>query len=83
LTPGNCSVDWVADFTERFREAYLLELEEFAAAIREQRPPLVTGEDGLSAFVLARACERSFRERRTIALRHEEQVGRVVYEAVA
>lgn len=83
LTPGSAAVDWVADFTERFREAYLLELEEFAAAIREQRQPLVTGEDALSAFVLARACEQSFRERRTVALRHEEEVGRVVYEAVA
>jgi len=83
LTPGSASVDWVTDFTERFREAYLLELEEFAAAIREGRQPHVTGEDALSAFVLARACEQSFRERRTIALRREERVGRVIYEAVA
>ena len=80
LTPGSASVDWVADFTERFREAYLRELEEFAAAIRDGRQPSVTGDDGLAAFVLARACERSFRERRVIALRHEERVGQVVYE---
>ena len=40
----------------------------------------MTGDDGLAAFVLARACERSFRERRVIALRHEERVGQVVYE---
>lgn len=68
LTPGSASVDWVADYTERYREAYLLELEEFAAAIREGRAPLVTGEDGLAAFVLARACEQALREGRTVRL---------------
>lgn len=81
LTPGSAAVDWVADFTERFPEAYAIELESFAAAIREQRPPEVTGEDGLAAFVLAQACDRSFREGQTVRLRHEERVGRVIYEA--
>jgi myo-inositol 2-dehydrogenase/D-chiro-inositol 1-dehydrogenase len=81
LTPGSAAVDWVEDFTERFARAYSLELEEFAAAIREQRTPAVSGEDGLAAFVLAQACDRSFREQRTIRLRHEERVGRVIYEA--
>jgi myo-inositol 2-dehydrogenase/D-chiro-inositol 1-dehydrogenase len=81
LTPGTAAVDWVADFTERFPEAYALELESFATTIREQRPPEVTGEDGLAAFVLAQACDRSFREGQTVRLRHEERVGRVIYEA--
>jgi inositol 2-dehydrogenase len=81
LTPGSAAVDWVDDFTERFPDAYALELESFATAILEGRPPAVTGEDALAAFVLAQACERSFREGRTIQLRHEERVGRVSYEA--
>jgi inositol 2-dehydrogenase len=81
LTPGSAEVDWVDDFTERFPDAYALELESFATAILEGRPPAVTGEDALAAFVLAQACERSFREGRTIQLRHEERVGRVSYEA--
>ena len=81
LTPGSAAVDWVDDFTERFPDAYALELESFATAILEERPPAVTGEDALAAFVLAQACERSFREGRTIQLRHEERVGRVRYEA--
>jgi inositol 2-dehydrogenase len=71
LTPGSAAVDWVADFTERYRDAYLLELEEFAATIREGRRPAVSGEDGLAAFVLARACERSFREGRTVRVAYE------------
>ena len=81
LVPGGASVDWVVDFTERFADAYALELEAFAAAIRDDRQPLVRGEDGLAAFVLAQACERSYREQRTDRLRHEERVGRVIYEA--
>jgi myo-inositol 2-dehydrogenase / D-chiro-inositol 1-dehydrogenase len=81
LTPGSAAVDWVEDFTERFPDAYALELESFAASILEGRPPAVSGEDALAAFVLAQACERSFREGRTIRLRHEERVGRVSYEA--
>jgi predicted dehydrogenase len=81
LTPGSAAVDWVSDFTERFPEAYALELESFANAIRMERPPEVTGEDGLAAFVLAQACDRSFREGKTVRLRHEERVGRVIYEA--
>jgi inositol 2-dehydrogenase len=81
LTSGSADVDWVDDFTERFPRAYALELEEFVAAIREQRVPAVTGEDALAAFVLAQACDRSFREQRTVRLRHEKRVGRVVYEA--
>src|SRR5919198_6266205 len=72
LTPGTAAVDWVHDFTERYRDAYALELEHFAAAIRDGRPPAVTGEDALAAFVLARACERSFREGRTIRLHHDD-----------
>jgi inositol 2-dehydrogenase len=81
LTPGSAAVDWVEDFTERFPHAYALELEEFATAIRDEREPAVTGEDGLAAFVLAQACERSYREERTVRLRREERVGRVIYEA--
>ena len=71
LTPGAAAVDWVHDFTERYRDAYALELEHFAAAIRDGRPPAVTGEDALAAFVLARACERSFREGRTVRFAYE------------
>jgi myo-inositol 2-dehydrogenase/D-chiro-inositol 1-dehydrogenase len=69
LTPGAATVDWVDDFAERYPLAYQRELEDFAAAIRDDRPPAVTGEDALAAFVLARACDRSLREGRTISLR--------------
>ena len=71
LTPGRGSVDRMDDFRELFPEAYLLELEDFAAAIRDDLPASVTGEDGLAAFVLAQACDRSRREGRTIRVGDE------------
>ena len=71
LTEGTATVDRVMSFNELFREAYALELEDFAAAVRDDRPPSVGGEDALAAFVLARMCDRSLREGRTIRLQGE------------
>jgi myo-inositol 2-dehydrogenase / D-chiro-inositol 1-dehydrogenase len=80
LTPGNATVDWVSDFTERFADAYRLELEAFAAAIRQDRPPPVTGEDALAAFTLAEACALSLREACSVRLRHRATEDGVVYD---
>jgi len=79
LTPGSASVDWVDDFTERYPQAYVLELEDFAAAVRDDRPPAVTGEDALAALTLARACDRSMREGRTVRLSHEQTATEIAY----
>jgi inositol 2-dehydrogenase len=80
LSHGSATVDYVADFTQRYPLAYLLELEDFAQAIRDDRPVAVTGEDALAAFVLAQACERSFREGRSVRLQREAGADGVVYE---
>ena len=79
LTPGAAAVDWVSDFTERYAHAYLRELEAFAAAIRDDRPVAVSGEDAIAAYVLARACDRSLQERRPVQLRREDGGHGVVY----
>jgi inositol 2-dehydrogenase len=80
LTPGSAAVDWVVDFTERYPDAYLLELEDFAAAIRDDRAPAITGDDALAAFVLAEACGHSFRDGRPVRLVHERVDSSVRYE---
>lgn len=80
LSRGSATVDYVADFTQRFPLAYLLELEDFAKAIRHDRPVAVTGEDALAAFVIAQACGRSFRKSRTVQLQREDRPEGVVYE---
>jgi inositol 2-dehydrogenase len=81
LTPGQSARDWVEDFTERYPDAYRLELEDFLTGIIEDRPVAVTGEDALAAFVLCRAADDSFREGRTVKLTHRERNGLVYYEA--
>jgi myo-inositol 2-dehydrogenase/D-chiro-inositol 1-dehydrogenase len=80
LTPGAATVDYVSNFIERYPRAYVLELEEFAAAVRADQPVVVTGEDALAAFTLCQAAERSFRQTGPVRLRHAERDGQVVYE---
>jgi predicted dehydrogenase len=80
LTPGAASVDFVTNFVERYPEAYARELQGFAEAIARDREPEATGEDGLAAFVLAAACERSFQEGRPVRLRRVEHAARPSYE---
>jgi inositol 2-dehydrogenase len=75
LTSGAAQLDWVSDFIERFPQAYRLELEHFASAIREDTPPLVTGADGVAALELAQACRRSFEEGRPVRLRPAVEQG--------
>jgi inositol 2-dehydrogenase len=74
LTPGSRQVDWVSNFIERFPQAYRLELEAFAAAIRDDTAPLVSGRDGVAALALAEACQRSYEEGRPVRLEPAETV---------
>lgn len=62
---GEPPLNW---FIERFEQAYVNELREFVASIREGRPPSVTGADGRAPLVLADAAWRSLREGRVIEL---------------
>ncbi len=78
LTPGSVTSDWVANFAERYPDAYRREVEAFAQAVRDGAAVAITGEDALAAFALARACERSAREGRTVRLAHERTPGGAV-----
>ena len=49
---------------ELFLDAYTGEFEEFVAAVREGRPPAVTGEDARRALAVALACIESVAARR-------------------
>jgi myo-inositol 2-dehydrogenase/D-chiro-inositol 1-dehydrogenase len=55
-------------FTERFAEAYRREVEDFAASVRQGRPPRVRGEDDLAAVTIAEAATRSLRSGRMEAV---------------
>jgi myo-inositol 2-dehydrogenase/D-chiro-inositol 1-dehydrogenase len=68
LTPDGVRSDHVYWFLERFGDAYVDELKDFVAAIQENRPVAVTGDDGRAALALAYACEASRRERGFVPL---------------
>lgn len=58
----------LSGFLERFDVAYLAELQEFVACIREGRQPEITAADGTAATRIAFALTESFRERRIVNL---------------
>ena len=55
-------------FVERYKPAFLAELQAFFTCIREDTPPLVTGEDGRVPVVMGFAALQSLRENRPVAL---------------
>ena len=61
LKPNYGSYELADHFLSRFREAYLAELVDFVNAIRSDRPPTVTGLDGLRAVEIAVAAETSLK----------------------
>lgn len=56
------------DFIERFDTAYINELNEFAACIRENRKPEITVKDGTKATEIALAATESFRKSKLILI---------------
>lgn len=55
-------------FLTRYADAYLAEVRDWVDTILADRPPRVTGEDGLRALAIAAAAERSHIEQRACAV---------------
>ncbi len=55
-------------FLERYSAAYRLELDAFIAAVGAGRSPSPSGEDGLSANLLADAAYKSWQTKQRVAL---------------
>lgn len=75
LTPGRATTDLPRDFEQRYPRAYALELDAFAAAVRDRTPPRVSGEDALAAFDLAVAADRSARTGAPVPVRPDPAGG--------
>jgi myo-inositol 2-dehydrogenase/D-chiro-inositol 1-dehydrogenase len=60
-TAGSVSRPLVQTFDRRYARAFAAELEQFARAIVDDTPPLVTGVDALAAFDMALAAGKSCR----------------------
>ena len=59
-------------FPERFREAYIREIEHFVACIHEQKSPEVTAVDGLRSTEVAMACQQSFEKGGLVEMHYAE-----------
>ena len=59
LRQGERRDDLYPGFLERYAEAYVAELRDFVAGVRDRRPPAVTGDDGRRALSIAFAAGRS------------------------
>lgn len=68
---GRVSHDTWPSFPERFAQAYLRELIDFAACVRERRAPLVGGRDARAALAAALAARRSLQEGRPVRVAAE------------
>jgi inositol 2-dehydrogenase len=72
LTASGGTQTLVDHFLTRFADAYLEEVRDFVRSVLQDRPPRVSGEDGLKALAIAVAAEKSSREARPVkvALEH-------------
>jgi predicted dehydrogenase len=61
LAQGQVVRDHTLDFLDRFQDAYVAELEAFAAVVGDAVEPSPDGQDGLMATRLAAAADRSLR----------------------
>jgi myo-inositol 2-dehydrogenase/D-chiro-inositol 1-dehydrogenase len=57
-----------ANFLERFRAAYIAELEAFVDVVSGRSPSPCSPADALETFYVAEACELSRRERRPVQM---------------
>ena len=63
---GRVSHDIIPGFHQRFGDAYLQELIDFVACVREQRRPLVGGPDARAALAVALAARQSLEQGKAV-----------------
>lgn len=59
-------------FLERYKESYLLEMQAFVDAILENKPVPVTGLDGKIPILMAKAAQKSLKEKRAVKISEVE-----------
>lgn len=68
MTKNSVSHDTVPYFMERFENAYVAQLEDFAQMVLRGQPPSVTIEDGISALRIALAATQSAHTKLPVAI---------------
>jgi myo-inositol 2-dehydrogenase/D-chiro-inositol 1-dehydrogenase len=67
-TKEGMAADYQMDFLERFRDAYVLELQAFVDAVHNSTPPTPTHSDAIESLRVALAATTSLREQRPVKL---------------
>jgi scyllo-inositol 2-dehydrogenase (NAD+) len=68
MTKNSVAHDTVPYFMERFENAYVIQLADFAQNVLHGKPPSITMDDGVAALHIGLAATRSARENREVAL---------------
>ena len=68
MTESGVTYDTVPYFPERFREAYVAQLENFAANVIAGRTPPITVDDGIEALRIGIAATRAYRGGQSVGL---------------
>lgn len=71
LNSNGGTQDIVPNFLDRFREAYVREMEAFIRCVQTGERPAVTAEDGKAALAIAQSATRSFREQTPVRVTPE------------
>jgi inositol 2-dehydrogenase len=74
LTAQGARTDVVDHFLVRFRDGYLNEMRDFVRTILADKEPKVDAFEGRQAIAAAEASERSYREKRPVAVRNRTRV---------
>jgi scyllo-inositol 2-dehydrogenase (NAD+) len=73
LTEQGARTRVVDNFLTRFRDAYLLEMADFVHRILADQAPAVDAMDGRQAVAAAEAAERSYRDKRPVAVENRKR----------
>lgn len=68
MTGTGIAYNAITHWLERFSDAYLIEMHDFATTMLSGKEPRVSGRDGREAVAISLAAQRSVRENRPVAL---------------
>ena len=80
LKQGHQASEYVVDWLERFRDAYILEMQHFVDCLRQGTTPAIGIDAGIRALEVAEACIESFKTGLPVDVPHVPDVPDVLGE---
>ena len=73
MTEQGVTHDVVPYFMQRFKDAYLTQIEDFVDSVLADRSPSITGQDAIAAMRISAAANRSLAESRPVAISETDE----------